>query len=121
MSSQNAVCDKLMTKLDYEEDRATMSFLRRRRLVDETKSRVLELKREFNKNHENMEGIKQQLLFSQLKGEPSSCRTFLRQEIETHERKKDKLVCQIVELERMLNERANADFARPEQQRSQTQ
>lgn len=103
-----------MTKLDYEEDRATMSFLRRRRLVDETKSRVLELKREFNKNHENMEGLKHQYLLSQLKEEPPACRTTIREEIETLERTKDKLVCQITELERLLNERANADFARPQ-------
>lgn len=114
MSSQNAVCDKLMTKLDYEEDRAAMSFLRRRRLVDETKSRVLELKREFNNNHENMEELKHKFLVSQLKEEPPACRIFLRQEIESHERAKDKLICQIQELERSLNERANADFARPQ-------
>ena len=56
-----------------------VSFLRRRRLVDETKSRVLELKREFNNNHENMEELKHKFLVSQLKEEPPACRIFLRQ------------------------------------------
>ncbi|CAG5098884.1 Oidioi.mRNA.OKI2018_I69.XSR.g16060.t1.cds [Oikopleura dioica] len=113
-SSQSAVCDQLMTKLDYEEDRAAMTFVRRRRIVDETKARVRELKNLFNKNHQELAPLLSQFQESVKRGEPAYCREHLQQAIEKHQRRKDKLVCEIQELERMLIDRANLDFARPQ-------